>query len=175
MNRFSRIAILAAVTAVLLGAGWAFAQGPGGGGFRGRGPGMGGPAAGLPLGALDLTEAQREQVRQLMQQHREQTRGLQERVRAAMTARRAAADGGQVDPDRIRAATRELADVQGELAVQQAQLQSSIQNLLTAEQKERLTTLRAEREASIKERQGQMQERMQERRQRRQQAPAAQP
>ena len=79
MIRHFRYVIPAAVAAVVLaGGGAVYAQGPGAGGPRGRGPGMGpgGPPAGLALRALDLTDAQREQVRQLTRQHREQTRAL---------------------------------------------------------------------------------------------------
>lgn len=61
--------VAAASLAVVLVAGAAQAQGPGG--FRGRGPGGRGQLGlMLPLGQLDLTDAQRQQIRQLLERHR---------------------------------------------------------------------------------------------------------
>ena len=96
MNRFRSFTLIA-VIAALVATGTAYAQGPGAGGQRGRGPGGPGgfrPGAGALLRGLDLTDAQRQQVRQLMQQHREQTRGLAGRFQQAQDARRARRRGG---------------------------------------------------------------------------------
>ena len=97
----SAIAALALLAGTVLGSTVMAAQGPGPGGMRGRGPGgpgagPGGRGAGIALRALDLTEAQREQMRQLTEQHREQTRTLAERVRAAAEAQREAMLRGDV-------------------------------------------------------------------------------
>ena len=146
------------------------AQGFGPGGPRGRGPGFGpglgrgGPQAGLALGILDLTDAQREQVRQLTQQHREQTRALVERAHAAEEVQRQAMDAPSFNEQQVRAATQALAEAQTDLAVQQARLRSDIYALLTPEQQQRLQQMRAEREGREQERR----DRMQQRRQRRQ-------
>ncbi|MBI4263827.1 MAG: hypothetical protein HY657_05610 [Acidobacteria bacterium] len=71
-----RIVTLSALIAVLLAGGAAVAgQGPGGSGFRGRGPGGPGPngfGPGFAFDGLELTEAQQLQMRQLMEQYREQ-------------------------------------------------------------------------------------------------------
>jgi protein CpxP len=146
MNRRIRI-VAAASLAVLVVTGAASAQGPGFGGFRGRGRMAGGPAALLPLRQLDLTEAQRTQIRQLAEQHRTTVRPLLERMRTAASARRQAIEAVPVDEGRIRAAVQELAQAQADLAVQQARLQSDVYGLLTAEQQERVRQLRAERRA----------------------------
>ena len=90
MVRHVHILVLSTVV-VLVAAGGAklFSQAPGPRGPGGGGPGIGG---GLPLRELELTEAQREQAQQLMQQHREATRTLVERAQAARVAQRQAMD-----------------------------------------------------------------------------------
>ena len=141
------LVILAALGGTVLGGTVVAAQGPGPGGPRGRGPG--GPRAGLALRALDLTDAQREQVRQLTQQHR-QTRALVERAKAGREAQRQAVEAIPFSEEQIRAAMQALAEAQAELAVQQARLQSDIYALLTPEQQQRLQKMREEREGRAK-------------------------
>ena len=156
----------ALVAAIVATGALAYAQGPQPG-PRGRGPGFGpGPQAGLSLRALDLTEAQQEQVRQLSQQSREQMRGLMDRMRVAQDARRQAVEAIPFNESQVRAAMKELADVEAELAVAQARLQADIYALLSAEQQQRLQALRAEREARAKQRVQQQQQRLQQRQQR---------
>jgi Spy/CpxP family protein refolding chaperone len=161
MIRQYRYFIIAALVLLVAGTTAAvFAQGPGG--LRGRGPG--GPGgAGFPLGALNLTDAQREQVRQTTVQHREQTRGLIERLRAAHTAREQAVEAIPLDEGRVRAAMQELAGVEADLAVEQARLHSQLFAILTPEQQAQAQKLRAERQARMKERMGRMQQRLQNR------------
>lgn len=155
IRHFHIYALSTLVTLVAL-AGVALAgQDSGPAGPRGRGPGFGpgGPQAGLALRALDLTDAQREQVRQLTEQHREQTRGLFERAQAARVAQRQAMDTVPFSEPQIRAATQAVAEAETELAVQQARLRSEIYALLTPEQQQRAEKMRADREAQMKERQ----------------------
>src|SRR6266480_3748368 len=105
MTRF-RALTLTAVLAGLLAGGVAFAQGQGPGrrggpgGFGGRG-GPGGPG-GLPLRALNLTETQQDQVKQLMQQYQMQNQKVGEQLRSAMEAQRKAAETIPVDEGLIR-------------------------------------------------------------------------
>src|SRR5437764_1928589 len=96
MTRFRSLTLTAALAGLLAG-GVAFAQGPGPGRRGPGGPGgLGGPGgpggrggpgvAGLPLRALNLTEAQQDQVKQLTDQYREQSRNLAEQLRTAIEA-----------------------------------------------------------------------------------------
>ena len=141
------------------------AQGRGPGGTGGRGPGgPGGHGAGIALRALDLTEAQREQVRQLTEQYREQTRTLVERVRAAREAQREAMEATTFNEQEVRVTAQAFAEAQTEMAVLQARLRSDIHALLTPDQQQQLATMQAERET----RQAERRERMQQRRQGRQ-------
>jgi Spy/CpxP family protein refolding chaperone len=118
------------------------------------------------LRGLDLTDAQQEQVRQLSQQSREQMRALMERMRTAQEARRQAVEAIPFNESQVRAAMRDLAEIEADLAVAQARLQNDIYALLTAEQQQRLQKMRADREARAKERAAQQQQRLQQRQQR---------
>lgn len=168
VRRFHFLSQIALVVAVIAGGGLVYAQGPPSGGPRGRGPGIGpgGPGAGLSLRALDLTDAQQEQVRQLTQQNREQMRALMDRMRAAQDARRQAVEAIPFNESQVRSAMKDVADVEADLAVAEARLQADIYGLLSAEQQQRLQKLRADRETRTKERAQQQQQRLQQRQQR---------
>jgi protein CpxP len=154
MVRHSRsLAAAALVASIVVGGVVVSAQRPG----FGQGPGR--PQAGLALRGLELTEAQREQVRQLTEQHREQTRTLLEQLQAAQEARRKAVEAIPFSEPQIRTAAQALAEVEIELAVQQARLQADVYALLTPEQQGRLQTMRAERDARMKQRMDRSQQR----------------
>ena len=68
MGRFRWLVV--ALVAVLVAGSVAFAQGPGGG--RRGGPAFGGP--GIELRGLDLTDAQRDQIREIVQRYQQQMR-----------------------------------------------------------------------------------------------------
>jgi protein CpxP len=153
-----------ALVAVLAGGALTYAQGPEPGGPRGRGPG--GPGAGLALRGLDLTDAQREQVRQLTQQNREQMRAVMDRMRVAQDARRQAVEANPFNESQVRSAMKDVAEVEADLAVAQARLQADIYALLSADQQQQLQKMRAERETRAKARAQQQQQRQQQRQQR---------
>ena len=95
MTRTQKVTLIALVVALVEGGAVAlFAQGPGERGaapFGGRGgPGGRGFAAGFALGQLDLSDAQKQQVRDITQRHRQQTQPLAQRLQQAMEAQRAA-------------------------------------------------------------------------------------
>ena len=150
MTRF-RALTLTAVLAGLLAGGIAFAQGPGPGrrggpgGFGGPGPGGRGGPGGLPLQALNLTETQQDQVKQLMQQFRTQNQNVGEQLRSAMEAQRKAVGTIPVDEGLIRSTTQALVEAQTEMAIQQARLQGEIFALLTPDQQAQIKKLQAER------------------------------
>jgi protein CpxP len=161
MIRRSHFVAATALVVVLVGGFIAFAQGPGFGGPRGRGPagGPGGPGAVFMFRELGLTEAQQQQVRQIGEQFRTENQPLMDRIRRAEEARRDAVEAIPVDESRIRAAMQQLSDAQIELAVRQARLHSDIYALLTPEQQQQAQKLRAERDARVKERQERLQQR----------------
>ena len=105
----------------------ASAQPPGGAGFRQgrlqRGGGPGGPdALMIPLGRLDLDDAQREQVRNVMRENRESRRTLGRAVREADGALEEAVAADVLDEQGIRAAANALGEAQGAAAVPRARL-----------------------------------------------------
>jgi len=144
----------------LLAGGAAFAQGPGDagrpggpGGRAGRG-GPGGPGElGLPLAQLNLTDSQRQQVRELTRQRQQSGEQIQQRLRTAMDARRAAVDAIPVNEGAIRATTADLVAAETEAAILQAHLRADVLALLTPEQQEQVRKLQAEREARVDTRQ----------------------
>lgn len=76
MKRMRIVAVVAVVQMLVVGS-VAFAKGPGGGRHGGGpggpgGPGFGGPGAALR--GLDLSEAQRMQVKAIVERHQEETR-----------------------------------------------------------------------------------------------------
>jgi periplasmic protein CpxP/Spy len=163
MTRARTLALTLAVVGAL--AVTALAQGPGGG-ARQRGdfsfPGIA-RHGGLPLRGLDLTDAQQEQIRALVQQHREQNGAVAERLRAALAAQRKAAQTIPVDEPAIRATTQELVEAQTAMAIQQAGLRSQIFALLTPEQQAQAIKLQTEREARSSERRERFQQQRQKR------------
>jgi len=158
-----------ALTLVVVGAlaVTAIAQGPRGGARQRGGFPMPGIArdGGLALRALDLTDAQQQQIRTLVQQHREQNGAVAERLRAGLEAQRKAAQAIPVDEPAIRATTQELVEARTAMAIEQAGLRSQIFALLTPEQQAQAIKLQSEREARSSERRDRFQQQRQKRNQ----------
>ena len=157
MDRVRKIVVTAGLVALMsVGAVALFAQGgPGrGAGQAGRGgPGFGrGFGAGFALGQLDLSDAQKQQVRDIMQRHREQSRGTMERLQQAMQAQRAAINQVPVNEAAVRQASAALAAVEADSAVEEARLHADIFSILTVEQQEKAKQLEAQARARGQER-----------------------
>lgn len=123
-------------------------QSPPAGRRGGRGPGgpggrMGAPFGGGFIGGMmrDLTDAQREQVRAIHERHAEEIRPLAERLRKAHQALDDAIFTGTGD---YRALAIEIGSAQTELALANAQVQSEVLSVLTAEQKQKIVERRKE-------------------------------
>jgi protein CpxP len=135
-----RVYALIVVLAGALATGVAFAQDQKTAGRRGgdgaRAAGIGGRAgAGLALRGVNLTDAQQQQIRALMEQHREQNRAWSERLQTAVEAQRKAAEANPVDEQAIRLAAQNVAEAQAEVMIAQAKLRSAVFALLTPEQR----------------------------------------
>ena len=107
--------------------------------------GMRGAFPGLPLRALELTDAQREQVRGIMTARQAEFRALRERLRTARQAEQAAVTRVPVDENEVRARVSELSAVQADLAVLRARVHEQVFQVLTPEQQQKARTLSAER------------------------------
>jgi periplasmic protein CpxP/Spy len=167
-NLFRSKFVIAALVVLALAAGVAgvFAQGRPGGRGPG-GPGAGGPGRGgvdLPLRQLDLTDTQRDQVKDVMQRHREELQRTMEQVRVAMDAQRNAIETVPLDEGLVRSTADTLAAAQAEAAVLRARIHNEVYELLTPAQQTKLKELAAQRETRMKERQQQFQNRRQQRR-----------
>jgi protein CpxP len=145
----------------------ALAQGPDGrrhgprGGFGRMAPG----AAGLPLRQLDLTDAQREQVRGIVTARSAEVKTIHERLRTARTAQHAAVTRVPVDENEVRARVTETAAIEADLAVIRARVHEQIYQVLTPEQQQKAKTLQAERQKRHAERRERAKQRREQRRQ----------
>jgi periplasmic protein CpxP/Spy len=145
----TRVLTLAAVLAGALIASTTLAQVPDTEGGR-RGParfGEFGRDGGLPLRALNLTDAQRQQVQTLVQQSREQNRDLASRLQQAREAQRTATEAIPFDEQAIRSTTQALVEAQTDAAIARAKLRAALFALLTPEQQAQAAKLKAERQA----------------------------
>jgi Spy/CpxP family protein refolding chaperone len=127
--------------------------GPGPRGRMGRMGPMGPMGMEFGFRQLGLTDDQRQQVRTIMDRHREDFRSLGERMRTAREAVHAAVTSESPDESAIRTASAALADVQADGAVLRAKVHQEVWAVLTPEQREKAKSLRAEREQRWKERQ----------------------
>ena len=166
MKRMTLAAI--AVTAALTLAGGAFVgdqlraqDAPGGGGRGGPGrfggpgggPGGRGPGGpGSPMGAinpmllrqLDLSEAQRERVKEITESRRDEQKALGDRARAAHLALEAAIIAGPLDESTIRGKAADIAAVDADIAVASGRVYNEIFQILTTDQQTTLKKLQAE-------------------------------
>ncbi len=132
-------------------------MGPGGPGGPGFGPGRGRGPMGLlgELGRgfrqLDLTDAQREQIRGIVDSHQSAFKEIGDRLRAAHLGMDALVTADTVDEAAIRAKSAEVAAVQADAAVLRARVHQDVFSVLTAEQQAKAKELRAQRETRQKE------------------------
>jgi protein CpxP len=166
MNRISRPIALTAGAALIVTGLVTGAMAQGDGGHRGK-RGSGGGFRGLAQ--LDLTDAQREQVRDVRKRHEAELNEARTRLRAAHDAQRDAANAVPIDEGRIRSASQALADAQADMTILRARVHGEILLLLTPEQQAKAKELRAQRETRMKERRERMDERRKQMEQRRQQ------
>ncbi|MFO7695397.1 MAG: Spy/CpxP family protein refolding chaperone [Vicinamibacterales bacterium] len=130
-------------------------RGPGGPGMRG-GPG-GGPfgLVGAGLRGLDLTDAQREQVRAIMESHRDEQKAIGDRMQAARKALHEVIAADAVDEGAIRAKAGEVGAVEADAAVLQAKIRAEVFGILTPEQAAKAKAFRSQMEQRMKDGRGQ--------------------
>lgn len=130
--------------------------GPGGPrGERGFGPrGPGGPGGHIPfLRDLNLTDAQKAQVKQIVDSSAASTRELREKMRALGGGGQGdVLKDGAFDEAAIRSAAQARAQIQVELEVAHARMLSQVYGVLTAEQKAQLAERRQQFEQKRRER-----------------------
>ena len=121
--------------------------------FMGRG-GPGGPMG--PLGMLprlgreiQLTDAQRDQMKAIADSHRDEWKALADRTRAAHDALDSAVTADTIDETLIRQKSADVAAVEADIAVARAHVHSEVSQILTAEQKAKLKELRTQMQSRM--------------------------
>lgn len=126
-------------------------QGPGGKDKAGRhqqreGRGMKDGFAGRFAEKLNLTDAQKEQMKQISARYRESNKALHEQMRAAGRGEFDSFGGGAFNEAAVRAAAQARANVRVEMEVSRARMMSEMYAVLTPEQKAQLAAERQQRE-----------------------------
>ena len=103
------------------------------------------------LRRLELTDAQKEQVKTLMESHRTANQPLREELRGIMAKRR---DGTITDADKTRAG-----EIRQSMKTSGEQLHTTVLGLLTPEQTQKLEQMKAERQERMEQRRQRMVER----------------
>jgi Spy/CpxP family protein refolding chaperone len=154
MSRWTTLAGVLALSALgIAGAGrvaGATAGSDGDGGFRGaRHHGLGRMLEDVRL--LDLSDEQQSSLRDLMKQSHETARPLFERQRELRVQLWQAASAPGAEPAKVGQIAIESSQVRQQLKAQGQQMKSSFQALLTPEQKDMWTKIRASREKAREE------------------------
>ena len=128
-----------------------FNGGQAGRGWGGRGGMMGpmGPDGAIGmlrmLGAeLQLTDAQKQQLKSMMDAHRDEWRALADRSRTAHEALRTAITADAVDEALIRSKSAEAGAVEADIAVAAARAHNEAWQILTPEQREKAKQLQSQ-------------------------------
>ncbi|MPZ21836.1 MAG: periplasmic heavy metal sensor, partial [Luteitalea sp.] len=95
---------------------------------------------------LDLSDEQREQIRAIHEQHRDERQALSETLWPAREALTTAAMAVPVDEAEIQARAADLAAAKMEAAVLQARIQAEVFQVLTPDQQEKAKAWHAERQ-----------------------------
>jgi len=119
-----------------------FNGGPGGPGRMG---GPGGPMGMLPMlgRAVNLTDAQKDQIKAIADAHKDEWKSIFDRQRTAREALNAAITADTVNDTLVRQKSAEVAAVEADAAVARAHAHAEVVQILTAEQKAQLKELQA--------------------------------
>lgn len=159
-NRIQAIG-LAAVMALAIAVPFAIAQSKDSGGQRqrhaeGRGHGMrgGDRMGGAFFRNLDLTDAQKTQMKQIRENHSQSLRPLMEQIRAKRQEIRQASAGGSFNEALVAQKLSEIAPLEAKLIGERTRLHQEMLSVLTAEQKAKLEQSREQRKQKWAERRG---------------------
>lgn len=129
--------------------------GPGGSGGPGRFGGPGGPMGMLPMlgPQIGLTDAQQDQIKALVDSHKDEWKAFADRGRAAHEAVNDAVTADAVDEALIRQKSAEASAVEADLAVARAHTHADVMQILTADQKAKVKAMQAEMKKRMQGRQ----------------------
>ena len=158
LNRIHAIAFAAVMAlAIAVPIGIAQSKGAGGQGQRHaerRGHGMrgGGRMAGAFFRNLDLTDAQKAQMKQIRESHSQSLRPLMEQIRAKRQEIRQASESGTFDEALVTQKLSEIAPLEAKLMGERSRLHQETLAILTAEQRAKLEQAREQRKSKRAER-----------------------
>jgi len=112
-------------------------------GGPGRMGGPGGPMGMLPMlgRAINLTDAQKDQIKAIADAHKDEWKAIFDRERTAREALNAAISADTVNDALVRQKSAEVAAVEADAAVARAHAHAEVVQILTAEQKAQLKDL----------------------------------
>ena len=151
MKKPSRIqtVALAAVLSVAVGLPFVLAQTSSDGAqkqgrrhMRAGGQHRGDRMGGRIFGQLDLTDAQKAQIKQIRQAHQESLRPLRQEIRTKRMEIRQANQGGTFDEALVSQKLAEIAPLEAKLMGEQFRLHQQMLSVLTPEQKTKMEQLR---------------------------------
>jgi protein CpxP len=131
------------------------AGGPGGGFGPGRGRGgPGGPGGilGPAFQRLDLTDAQRSRIKEIVDSHRNDLRALGDKAMAAHQALDDATASDSFDEATVRMKAAEVGAVDADMAVMRARVYNEVYQILTPDQQKQLKQLQTEMRQRAQER-----------------------
>lgn len=140
-----RVLIAAGIVAAVAGGTVALAQAPAPGGPGVHGPGRGGrggPGADFGLRGVDLTDAQRDQVRAIHESHRSEFDAAHAKLRGAHRAFGEATHAATIDEAAIRARSAEVAAAMADEAILRAKVRAEVFAILTPEQQQKANEVR---------------------------------
>lgn len=126
-------------------------EGHGKRGFGKRGHHRGG---GMMLRGLDLTDAQKAQVKEIMEASKTKTQSLRESMKASRKALHELTANGQFDEAKVQAAATEQANISAQLMVERAKVQAQIYQILTPEQHAKAAEMKAKMKERFKGKKG---------------------
>ena len=144
LNRFQAVAV-AIIMAVAVAVPVVLAQSTGGddGGRRGHKGHFGGRGGeGRIFSQLDLTDAQKEQIKAIHEKNRESLRPLMEQIRAKRQEIRQASEGGTVNEALVSQKLSEIAPLEAKMMAERARIHQETLSVLTPEQRTKLEQMR---------------------------------
>jgi protein CpxP len=103
---------------------------------------------------LDLTDAQKTQLKQIREGHQESLRPLMQEIRAKRQELRKASEGGTFDEALVRQKLAEIAPLEAKLMGEQFRIHQEMLSVLTPEQKAKMEQLREQFKSRSGERRG---------------------
>jgi Spy/CpxP family protein refolding chaperone len=144
-NTFNALIALLICGGLLVTMAFAQGRGPGGKGPGERGPGGPPPDGGrMVLHFLDLTDAQKAQIKTIQETEDAQAQAFHEKLREAHDALQSATIKGQFNEAQVRTLAASIAQTEIELTVIRARKDATIYQVLTAEQRAKLDQFHAE-------------------------------